>query len=411
MYFQLAWRNIWRNSRRTLTILTAIFVGVTSMIFLSSLTRGVMEGMVENAIDNLTGHIRIQNPEYRRDPAIENRIQNPESLIRAMASILPDGAKQVQRIRVDGVLNTARETSGVVMVGIEPEKEKGCSFIGDATLEGRFFDDDDKNGVVLGKAMMEKLGTRIGRKIVLMSQDTEGEIASKAFRIRGVYHSEMASTEKIFVFVPLRAMQRMLKAGEGVTEITLTLPDKDISQTDLSPLTTAINQELGQTSFRAEHWREMLPAISAYLEMFQGFLFIWYLVIFVAMGFGLVNTVLMAVYERMREFGLLKALGMRPIRIFRMVLRETLFLLALGISAGNVVAFICIWLLSDTGIDLSAFSQGTDMWGISRVILPVLNGGDVLIANVTVLLLGLIVGVYPAIRAASFTPVETMRQL
>jgi len=174
------------------------------------------------------------------------------------------------------------------------------------------------------------LGTRINRKVVLMSQGADGEIASRAFRIRGVYRSQMADTEKTFVFVPLHTVRKMLKLGDDATEIGITLPGDRMADTDLSPLTESLSERLTGRGVIVEDWRQMLPAMNAYLEMFDAFLYIWYLVVFVAMGFGIVNTVLMAVYERMREFGLLKALGMRPVRIFRMVLRETLFLLARG---------------------------------------------------------------------------------
>ncbi len=411
MYTQLAWRNIWRNPRRTLIILTAIFIGVASMIFMAAVMRGMMEGMVDNAIDNLTGHIRIQHPDFRKDPAVENRITLPGSLIKEIRPLLPGGARVVERIMVDGVINTSRENAGVIMVGIEPEKEINCSFIGDAPLEGQFFNNDDKNGIVIGRALQEKLGTRINRKVVLMSQDADGEIASRAFRIRGVYRSQMADTEKTFVFVPLRTAQKMLKLEDDATEIAITLPGGRMADTDLSPLTKSLNERLAGKEVIAEDWRHVLPAMSAYLEMFDAFLYIWYLVVFVAMGFGIVNTVLMAVYERMREFGLLKALGMKPVRIFRMVVRETLFLLAVGMGMGNLVALVGIHILSGTGIDLSAFARGVEMWGISRVILPVVTAGDLLTANLTVLILGLVVGIYPAVKAARFTPVETMRHV
>ena len=209
---------------------------------------------------------------------------------------------------------------------------------------------------------------------------------------------------------PLKALQKMLKIGSGVTEITFTLPDQQGLKKDLTLLTELLNQHLTGTDTVAMDWRAMLPAISAYLELFDVYMLIWYLVVFIAMGFGLINTVLMAVYERMREFGLLKALGMRPIRIFRMVLREMLFLLGIGMAAGNMLAFTGVYYLSKTGIDLSAFAQGTEMWGMSRMIWPLLKGGDIVSANATVLVLGLVVGVYPAIKAARFTPIETMRQ-
>ena len=410
MYLQLAWRNIWRNPRRTLIILSAIIIGVVSMIFLASLMRGMMEGMVENAIDNMVGHVRVRHPDYRTDPAIDNRMTEPAAIRREMERLLPGGTRIAERIRVDAVVNTAREMAGVTLLGISPEAEKGVSFIGNAPLEGRFFREGEAAGIVIGRSLADKLGTGIGRKVVLMSQDAEGEIASRAFRIRGIYRAELAATEKAFVFAPLSAVGRMLKVEGAATEIAAALPGRKIAGTDLSPLAKALGERLAPLGVRAEQWREALPAINAYLGLFDSFLYIWYLVVFAAMGFGIVNTVLMAVYERMREFGLLKALGMRPARIFRMVLGETLLLLAVGLLAGNLAGLSAVGLLSRTGINLSAFSSGTEMWGLDRIILPVLAPADLLTANLTVLVLGIAVGIYPALRAARFTPQETMRR-
>lgn len=407
---QLAWRNIWRNPRRTAVILTAIFIGVTSMIFLAALMRGMMEGMVENAIENLTGHIKITDPDFRTDPAIDHRLHEPDEVLKMVAPLLPEDAKAVRRVRVDAVVNTARESAGVVLVGIVPDDEIGVSFIGDAPLDGRFFEPDDANGLVIGHALLEKIGLDLGDKVVLMSQDATGEVASRAFRIRGTYRAEMASTEKAFVFAPLPAVQEMLKIDGGVTEIAFSLPAERIIHADVASLTRSLNGRLSKTEAEARQWREMLPAMDAYLGMFDAFLYIWYLVIFVAMGFGIVNTVLMAVYERMREFGLLMALGMRGGRIFTMVLGETLLLLLMGMGAGNLAGFALVGLLAENGINLSAFAQGTDMWGIDRIIVPLVVTGDVAAANATVLVLGLAAGIYPALRATRFTPVETMRR-
>jgi ABC-type lipoprotein release transport system permease subunit len=244
-----------------------------------------------------------------------------------------------------------------------------------------------------------------------MSQDADGETASRAFRIRGIFRTEMAATEKAYLFAPLETVQQMLKVDSGITEISIRLDQGGGLYVDLQPLTAALNKSIQTQKIRAQDWRRMLPAMDAYLKMFNGMMYIWYLVVFVAMGFGLVNTVLMAVYERMREFGLLKALGMRSGRIVRMVMGETLFLLCIGLTAGNLVAWVGIEIVSRTGIDLSLFAQGVQMWGISRMIWPVLTFWDVGVANMTVLLLGLAVSLYPAIRAARFTPIETMRHL
>jgi len=194
----------------------------------------------------------------------------------------------------------------------------------------------------------------------------------------------------------------------AVTEISITLPEQHIAGTDLTPLKNRIDALLDD-ELTALTWRTLLPAIDGYLSLFTRFLFIWYLVVFIAMGFGIVNTVLMAVFERMREFGLLKAIGMKPLRIFNMVVVETVFLLMIGLFAGNLAAFVFIFVFSNTGIDLSAFSSGIQMWGIQRVIFPVVDLSDIILANLTVFVLGIMVGVYPAVKAARFSPVETMR--
>jgi ABC-type lipoprotein release transport system permease subunit len=161
-------------------------------------------------------------------------------------------------------------------------------------------------------------------------------------------------------------------------------------------------------AFAVHTWQELLPAITGYLDIFNGFMRLWHLIIFIAMGFGIVNTLLMAVFERMREFGILKALGVKPWWIVRGVLTESFLLLTIGLILGNALSFLNVWALSKNGIDLSAFAAGADMAGVSRIIYPVLEVGDVFAANLVVLALGLLVSLYPAIKAARFTPVEAM---
>ena len=152
------------------------------------------------------------------------------------------------------------------------------------------------------------------------------------------------------------------------------------------------------------------PAILIYLDIYDTFIFIWYLVVFIAMSFGIVNTTLMAVFERMREFGLLKALGMKPWWVIREVLTESLFLLIMGMAIGNILGFLSVWALSGGGIDLSSLAAGAEYAGMSRVIYPAVTGKDVAGANLVVLMLGLLVSLYPAVKAARFTAVEAMTQ-
>ena len=404
MYLQLAWRNVWRNPRRTTVILAAVIIGVWSMIFLGALMRGIAVGMVKNGIATLTGHIQIHHKGFRDDPAIENSIFNRQVVEKALSESLPPRAQWTRRVRVNAIANNARHSSGVTMVGIEPLTEANVSFIGSAIFRGHYLAQDDSNGILVGKALLEKFETKIGRKLVLMSQDKEQEIASRAFRIVGVFRAEMESTEKQFVFVTRPAGQKMLKLGNGISEIAILLPDGYENRDVYKKLKTALPSD----QFEIHSWRELLPFQTAYLRILDGFMWFWFLVVFVAMGFGIVNTTLMAVFERMREFGLMKALGMKPWWILREVLVESFLLLICGLLVGNCLGFLSIYALSGSGIDLSALAAGAEYAGMARIIYPAVAAKDVMVANLTVLLLGLLVSLYPAIKASRFTPVEAL---
>ena len=412
MSIQLGWRNLWRNPRRTLIILTAIVIGIISMIVMSAFGRGMMEGMVRNSIDNLVGHIKIQNPDYRVDPAVENRIDQVNEVADRISSLLPEDGRLVTRLRLDGVLSTSREHTGVMIVGIQPELETGMSFIGRPLFKGAPLDPDDINGLLMGQALMDRLGLEIGKKVVLMSQDSDGEGQAKAFRIRGSYRTELRDTEKRYVFVNLENFQEMIGAADTATEIAVHLNLATTYQTGrIEELVNRINELLDNKNLTAIGWRELLPAIAAYIDMFDVYMLIWFVVVFIAMGFGLANTVLMAVYERMREFGLQRALGVRATGIIKSVMIEVVLLLLIGMALADFVSLFMIKVMFSSGIDLGSFGAGIEMWGISRVVYPVLSIKDIVMANGVVILLGLLVGVYPALHAARFTPVETMRHL
>jgi ABC-type lipoprotein release transport system permease subunit len=407
MNFQIGWRNIWRNARRTLVILSAVIIGVWSMIFLSAFMRGITDQMVRNGISTLTGHIQIHHTGYHNDPSIENSMTEPGVLETVFDHTLPPDAVWTPRVRVSAIASNARHSSGVTLLGVEPETEAKVSFIGGAITEGRFLEPDEPHGIVVGQALLDKFDTKIGRKLVLMSQDTDKEIASRAFRIVGVFRAEMESTEKQFVFVSLSAAQQMLKLKNGISEVSILLS----SYKDADRVAAALRDALPADGYQVLTWKDAMPMVTAVLKMYDGFIFLWFLVVFIAMGFGIVNTTLMAVYERIREFGLLKALGMKPWWIVRQVLTESFYLLVLGMIVGTGLGALSIFALSGTGIDLSSLAAGAEFAGMSRVIYPVVQSKDVVTANLVVFILGIIVSLYPAVKAARFTPVEAMAHI
>jgi len=407
MYFQLAWRNIWRNSRRTTVILLAVAIGAWNMIFAGALMRGVEVGRISNNIATLTGNIQIHHKGYRNDPVIDNCITDPDTVEAALAKILPPEARWTSRVRVSAVASNARHSNGVTLVGIDPSQEAETSFIGQAVTRGRYLAPDDIYGIVVGKALLDQFDTKIGHKLVLMSPASDGNIASRAYRINVIFRAEMKTTEKRFVFVTKPAAQQMLQLRNSVSEFSIAMPNR----LDNRPLAAALQSKLPADRYEVSTWRDLLPVLNAYLKLSDGFIYIWYIVIFIAMGFGIVNTTLMAVFERMREFGLLKALGMKPSWIIRGVLTEAFLILLIGMFIGNILGFLSVLALSGSGIDLSALSAGTEFAGMSRILYPVIYAKDVVIANLVVFILGLLVSLYPAVKAARFTPVEALSQV
>jgi ABC-type lipoprotein release transport system permease subunit len=385
-------------------VLAAVVVGLWAMVFLSGLMRGIVRQMVRNGVATLTGHIQIHHQGYRNDPVIGNSIRQVDWLKRALTDVLPASARWSFRIRVNAVANNARHSGGVTLVGIDPESEARVSFIGSAVTDGRYLDSGDVHGILIGEALRKKFETEKGHKLVLMSPDTSGEIASRAFRIVGVFRAEMAATEKRFVFVLRKSAGDMLKLGDRISEAAILL--SDFKQAGVTA--AAVKSALASDTLVVHTWRELLPMVDAMLKMYDWFIFLWFFVIFIAMGFGIVNTLLMAVYERIREFGLLKALGMNPGRIVAQVLCESGYLLALGMIAGNTLGIATIALFSRTGIDLTAMAEGLEFVHMSRIIYPVFTPADLVTANGVVAGLGLLVSLYPALKAGRITPVAAM---
>jgi ABC-type lipoprotein release transport system permease subunit len=407
MYLILSFRNITRHPRRTGVILLAVLIGVWNMVVLGAIMRGMEKEMAENAVSNLTGSIQIHHPSYTDDPAIENSMDNRDEIDSVLKHRLPPGTGYAHRIKVNAVAANARHSSAVNLLGIDPAAEAKISFIGQAVTEGRYLEPGDTNTIIVGRALLKTFDTRIGNKLILMSQDRDNTIASMAFKITGVFQADMEATEKQVVFVPITSAAKMLKLEDRISETAVRLDDLDLNGRLESRLADSISADLGP-GYSVKTWRDLIPMMKAYLDMNDYFLYIWYLVVFTAMGFGVVNTTLMAVYERMREFGLMKALGMTPAAIVRGVLLESAVILALGVVLGNLLGYATVAVLGHTGIDLSALAAGAEMWGIPRILYPEIAVKDVVAAGVVVMVLGVGVSLYPALKAARVTPVEAM---
>ncbi|MFT6276689.1 MAG: ABC-type lipoprotein release transport system permease subunit [Halioglobus sp.] len=397
----LAWRNLWRNYRRTLILLVTIALGVWSMIFMTALMRGMVDEIVRNGLATLPGEVQIHAPAYRDDPSIVHRIPMPSGdLLAALGQ--PPIVGWSARIRVPAVIASERDSRGVTLLGVDPLAEQRLGSAPHAIVEGRFLTDENDKGVVIGASMARRLETRLGKRIVLMSQDPNNDVADRGARVVGIYTARLPGTEDRFVYSGRSVIQSMLGIEGEVSEIAITAGDyRAVAQ--WYPAIAAA----GGAQFEVLPWTELDSYLSTMLNVQDGFALVFMIVVFLALSFGLVNTLVMSVFERVREIGLMQALGMRPKLILAQVLLESVYLLLVGLAMGNIIAFATIKSLED-GIDISGVAQGMEQMSMSPVLYPALRIEDMVMSTMVVIVLGLLASLLPAWKASQLDPVVAL---
>jgi ABC-type lipoprotein release transport system permease subunit len=401
---RLAWRNLWRNRRRTLIMIAAIVIGAWSMIFMTALMRGMVDDMVSDGISVLPGHVQIHNPDYRDDPTIANVIAPPSGeLLEALGN--PEVVAWATRVRVPAVISSERDTRGVTLIGIEPERERDISFVADDMAEGEFLSSRDDRGLIVGRKLVERLETGLGKRVVIMSQDQENEIADRGFRIVGIFESKLAQYEEGFVFAGEAVIQELLGVGDAISEVAILGSD----YRNVEGLNHLIKTAAGD-DVEVLPWNEIDTYLGSMLAMMDGFVIVFIVVVFLALSFGLVNTLVMAVFERVREIGLMLALGMTPRSILGQIVTESILLLIIGLAIGNIAAIATIEPLKG-GIDVSIVGEGMEMMGASSVLYPALYLKDIVMANVIVIVLGFFASLSPAWRASKYDPIRAITKV
>jgi ABC-type lipoprotein release transport system permease subunit len=401
---QLAWRNLWRNYRRTIITVAAISVGVWAMIFMTALMRGMVNEMVANGIDALPGYVQVHDPDYRDDPSVANLLPLSDTEIKARFAAAGVEA-WASRVRVPAVVSSEYESRGVTLFGVDPAQELVIGAIGSVVAEGRALLDAADSGVVIGRKLAEKLDTETGKRIVLMSQDPDNEIADRGFRVVGLFSANLEAYEETMVFAGKSTVQAMLGIGDQVSEIAVSGDD----YRNVNSLLRDV-QAISGDGVEVLPWQELNSYLGSMLAVMDGFVLVWMIVIFLALSFGLVNTLVMAVFERVREIGLMLALGMRPSAILGQIIVESFFLLLLGLALGNTLAWSTVIPLQD-GIDISQVAEGMEMFGAASTLYPALELRDAVSANVVVLFLGFLASLSPAWRASRYEPVEAITKV
>ena len=405
--FKIAWRSIWRSKMRSAVVIFAIASGLLGGLFSSAWMNGMAQQRVKNTFAYEIGHIQLHNPSYAENNDVKKTIKNTSDKLSILDTI--KGVSGVtERILVTGMSATANKNMGVNIIGVDPLQEKQVFEIYKKidSASGDFFETKKKNSIVISRALADELKARLKSKIVLTFQDYNGEITGAAFKVVGIFKTDNNPWDKMHVFVKNDDLRRLLALPEDEShEIVLLLDDFEQAEV------LAGNLQNRLTDVKIEDWAEVSPYLSlmsGYMDMMMG---LFMVIILGALGFGIVNTMLMVVLERTRELGMLMAIGMNKRRVFIMIMLETICLALVGALFGEILSVIIINYFNKTGIDLSSVAEGMESVGYAVVTYPMLEPYRYLQITVLVIITSVLASIYPAFKALKLHPAEAIRTI
>ena len=404
MLFKIAWKNIWRNKTRSLVVIVAIMVGVWSVIFLSGFSIGMGQSYVENAIQNEISHIQIHHPEFNKDKDSEFQISDPEDVVDIVREE-ENVAAATMRTVINGMVASAKSVRGVEIRGINPQTENEVTKLASNITSGEYLTDDKQNGILISESLAEKLKVKLKKKVTLRFQDADNNLIDGAFRVSGIFKTKNKSFDESLVFVHHKKINKLLGIKLSAHEIAIFINDMEL----LDQTTANLKSKL--PALTIETYKEISPDIDLFTSQINMSSSIFTFVVMLGLIFGIINTMLMAVLERTKEIGMLMAIGMNKIKVFLMIVIETLMLGFIGMPVGLFLGMIFINWLSKKGVDLSNWSEGMNEFGMSEIVYPAINNGAFVNLAFAVLLTSLLASIYPAYKAIRLRPVEALHKI
>ena len=403
MLFKVAWRNVWRNRARSGVIVLSVAIGLWAGIFMVGFYHGMIRQRIRSVIERETSHIQIHHPSFTDDHDLGYDIGPKDSILQR----LPTGASvrsAAQRIVCHGMAATPSGSSGVKINGVDPDAEATIIGLSTDVDTGSYFKPGGSREVLIGTRLARKLRLVVGRKMVLTTEDREGNLSSGAFRVVGVFRTVNASHDETDVYIRIPDADELGSMGGAVNEAAILLNDD-------SPVdSTAAGLRRAMSGLSVQTWTEINPEMQLLVSTNNQVLLIFMGIILLALAFGIVNTMLMSVLERTREIGMLLSLGMSRMRVFIMILLETLFLVMVGCPAGIVPGLLTVGYLSRRGIDLSRYMEALSSFGWDFMVYPSLEWQQVLTIIALVVLTSLLSSLFPARRALMLKPAEAIRK-
>ncbi len=398
----LAWRNIWRHPARSSVLLAAIVAGLWAGVVTVGMVNGLMQQRVDYLIKSEITHAQIHHPEFLAEGYSWLHIPDHDEIV----SWLESDERVVSftsRSITDGMLQSPARTSGVRIRGINVESETRTTNFHEKLVEGEYLDSEVRNAVIIGERLAEEHNMEVGNRIVLTFEDVNNELVSASFNIVGLFRSASVEYDRRNVFIRASEFIALLSDGPVHHELGIMLAHEDMA----GPVVDALNAAF--PDIEAQTWRQLSPELSMIVELGGVMVVLITIIIMTALAFGILNTMLMALFERMREIGMLLSIGMSRRRVFSMIMLEAIILSIGGAIVGMVLATLSINHFSGAGLNLEMFAEGAAQLGWDHIIYPALSLTEYAVILTVVLIITLLASVYPAIKGIRINPLEAAR--
>jgi len=402
---RMAWRNLWRHKRRTWLTATAMIFSNVLLVFMISLQFGSYDMMINNTLQSFSGHFQIQKDGYNDNPKLRLSIESIQPMATELRHTMPE-ARVAARAAAFALASSEQRSFGVQVIGVQPEFEPAVSTLPGLVSQGSFLDDPNAAEIVIGAVMARNLKVGIGDEITLLGSGRDGSFAAGVLTVTGIYESGLQDMDRSFAEVPLGYFQEMFAMGDHGNSIAVAVDSLDLVAPELINAQQAISDRDGLLVI---DWNDLHPGLKQAIQADLSSAWFMYGVLIILVAFSVLNTQLMSVLERTREFGVITALGIKPRKLASLVMLETMLMALIGLGIGVFLGWLVALYFNVVGFSYPGMEEVAARFNLPGKMYPSVTVFSMMLGPFVVFLFCLLASIYPAMRLYRLQPVDAMR--